>query len=248
MSNDVLIALPTYDEAENVEPMIRELRACDAKTHILVVDDDSPDGTGRIADRLASEISGVTVVHRARKSGLGSAHQRAMDIAVERGYRVLVTMDVDFTHRPEDVARLVSALDEGGLDLAVGSRYLKHGIDTWPLWRRAISRTAHLATRLCLGIRHDATNAFRAFRVDALRRVAYRDVKGDGYSFMFELVFACTRAGLAIGEVPVDMPFRRAGESKISRREVAKALVALFRLTLSRLSPGRRPRPVTEAS
>jgi dolichol-phosphate mannosyltransferase len=242
---DVLIALPTYDEAENLESMVRQLRAQDADTHILVIDDDSPDGTGRVADRLASEVSGVEVIHRPRKSGLGSAHRRAMDFAVAERYRVLVTMDVDFTHRPEDVARLVATLDRDGLDVVIGSRYLDpRGIESWPMWRQVISRTAHLATVGMLGIEQDATNAFRAFRVEALPRVAYRDVKSDGYSFMFELAFACRRAGLRIGELAVEMSFRQAGHSKISRTEIIKALVALGQLTIVRISdavgPGSR--------
>lgn len=232
----ILIALPTYNEARNLRALVERLRAEVPAAHLLVVDDASPDGTGAIADELAASIPELKVRHRSGKLGLGTAHVLAMDAAVEGGYRLLVTMDCDFTHKPEDVRRLIAVTDETGADLVIGSRYAHpNGIATWSIWRRAVTRTAHLLTRVLLGIPHDATNAFRVFQVEALRRVPYAAVHGDGYSFMFEMVFACMAAGLRVVEVPVELPIRQAGESKISRAEILKAIAALFRLSGARL-------------
>jgi dolichol-phosphate mannosyltransferase len=134
---------------------------------------------------------------------------------------------------------MLRALEASGADIAIGSRYAgDSGIADWPLWRQAISRTAHIATQVALGIPYDATNALRAYRADALRRVPYRSIRGEGYSFMFEMIWLCARQGLRIVEVPVVMPFRTLGVSKISRREVARAVSALGRLTLQRLRAG----------
>lgn len=235
-SNHTLILLPTYNEAGNLACLVRDLRDLNAHWQILIVDDASPDGTGAIADALAREISYVEVMHRKGKLGLGSAHQCAMDKAIAAGCQVLVTMDVDYTHRPEDVGRLLYALENGPLDVVVGSRYGSvNGIRAWPLWRRVISRSAHLSTKYLLGIPVDATSAFRAYRVDALARTPYREVRGDGYAFMFEMLMACMRCGLKVGDVGVEMPFRNEGESKISRAEIFRGLTTLARLTLKRI-------------
>lgn len=235
LPGEVLIVLPTYNEAKNLGRLVSELRRLQPEADLLVIDDGSPDGTGRVADELAADHPCLQVVHRPGKLGLGSAHVLGMDRAVEGNYRVLVTMDCDFTHRPEDVEKLLARLRAGGVDLVIGTRYAhRAGIESWPLWRKAITRTAHLLTTQLLDIRFDATNAFRAFDAGALRRVAYRDVRGDGYSFMFEMVYACITSGLRIEEVPVIMPIRQAGQSKISRKEIVKAVVALGRLAYAR--------------
>jgi glycosyltransferase involved in cell wall biosynthesis len=235
----LLIFLPTYNEARNLRELVAALRRFRPEAHLLILDDASPDGTGAIADELARSLLDVAVIHRSGKLGLGSAHIQGMDHAVAGGYDVLVTMDCDFTHRPEDVGLLVGALASRRLDLVIGSRY-RHpeGIKDWPMWRRAITRTAHLLTRTLLGIRYDATNAFRAYDVATLRRVPYREIRANGYSFMFEMVLACVVAGLRIDEVPVQLPIRQSGESKISRAEVAKAIWSLGRLSLAR-APAR---------
>jgi dolichol-phosphate mannosyltransferase len=233
----VLIFLPTYNEARNLGELVGALRRYQPDAQLLILDDASPDGTGEIADELARTLPRIEVIHRTGKLGLGSAHVMGMDRAIAGGYDVLVTMDCDFTHRPEDVGLLVEALAARRLELVIGSRY-QHpdGVRDWLIWRRAITRTAHLLTRTLLGIRYDATNAFRAYDVRALGRVPYREIRADGYSFMFEMVFACVAAGLRIDEVPVQLPIRQSGESKISRAEVAKAIVSLGRLSLARFA------------
>jgi dolichol-phosphate mannosyltransferase len=231
LASTTLVVLPTYNEAANLARLVDELRRTDAALDLLIVDDESPDGTGRIADELAARLPRVEVVHRAGKLGLGSAHILGMRRADEGGYRILVTMDCDYTHLPRDVPRVVAALDERQADVAVGSRYVDPAsMHDWPLPRRLITRAAHLCTRRLLGIPGDATSGFRAYRVAALRRVPYAQVRGDGYSFIFELLFVCLRAGLVVVEVPVRTPIRQAGESKISRLEIARAVATLLRL------------------
>jgi dolichol-phosphate mannosyltransferase len=240
--------LPTYNEVSNLPRLVGDLRRLYPDAHLLIVDDNSPDGTGPAADELErTHPAHVRVIHRAGKLGLGSAHVLGMDHAVEHGYRTFVTMDCDYTHRPEDVGLLVKALNERQLDLVIGSRYEHpNGIADWTLLRRAITRTAHLLTRSLLGFRYDATNAFRAYRTAALQRVDYRGIRSDGYSFMFEMVHRCVGAGFGIGEIPVQLSLRQAGESKISRAEIGKAIVALGRLSAARAAArfgGHGPAP-----
>lgn len=231
MSRSTLVVLPTYNEAASLARLVEELRACDPALDLLIVDDASPDGTGGIADELCTRLPRIEVVHRPGKLGLGSAHILGMQRADFGGYDAVVTMDCDYTHLPRDVGRLLAALDEQDADVVVGSRYVDlASMADWPLARRMITRTAHFCTRRLLGIPGDATSGFRAYRVQALRRVPYAQVRGDGYSFIFELLFTCLRAGLRVVEVPVRTPIRQAGESKISRLEIARAVTTLVRL------------------
>ena len=235
MRGGTLIVLPTYCEARNIGRLLRDLARLQPDADLLVVDDGSPDGTGAVAEEAARELPRVTVLQRGGKLGLGTAHVAGMDRALAGPYDVLVTMDCDYTHRPEDVSRLVAALRERGADLVIGSRYEDaSSIRDWPLWRRGVTRTAHFLTQHLLGMPFDATNAFRAYRTTALARVPYKSIRGDGYSFMFEMVYACVGAGLVIEQVSVELPLRQAGESKISRVEIARAIVALGRLTSAR--------------
>lgn len=229
-----LIVIPTYNEAQNVERLVREIRQID-DSDILVVDDNSPDGTGEIADALARQEPGVSVMHRPGKLGLGSAHIRGMERAAQQGYATVLTMDCDFTHPPEYIPKLRRALFERGADLVVGSRYLREdGIADWALWRRAVTRTADILTSVLLGLRFDATNALRIYRVAALDLEEIRAIRADGYSFMFEVLFDCQRNGMKIEQIPVHLPLREAGKSKISRIEVLKAIRGLLRLSLVR--------------
>jgi glycosyltransferase involved in cell wall biosynthesis len=235
MSNETLIVLPTYNEAGNIGRLIADLRRADPLTHLLVIDDNSPDGTGRIADEAAATTPGVKVVHRSGKLGLGTAHVLGIDHAIAGGYQTLVTMDCDYTHNPADVPRVIAALAAEQADVAVGSRYAhQDGVPDWPLWRKVVTRTAHVCTKYMLGIPADATSAFRAYRVSSLARVPYREIKGDGYSFIFELLFSCMMADLVVAEVPCQFPIRQAGKSKISRIEVLRAIKALGRLSATR--------------
>jgi dolichol-phosphate mannosyltransferase len=232
-----LILLPTYNEAANIARLVGDLRQVCPDADLLIVDDNSPDGTGAVADELAGRVPQLKVVHRAGKLGLGSAHILGLDRAVEAGYDIVVTMDCDYTHKPEDVPKLLAALAAEHADVAAGSRYgHPDGVSDWPLWRQAITRTAHFCTKHLLGIPHDATSAFRAYRTSALAQVPYRQIRGDGYSFIFEMIFNCIRSGLRIAEVPMEMPIRQAGQSKICRMEVLRALLALSRLASARVN------------
>ena len=236
MSRQLLIVLPTYNEARNIVRLIGDLRRLQPQADILVIDDGSPDGTGQAVLDATKPGDPIELIQRGSKQGLGTAHVLGMDRAVAGGYETLVTMDCDYTHRPEDIARLLDVLHNSAVDIAVGSRYgHPEGIADWPVWRRAITQVAHQCTKHLLGIPMDATSAFRAFRVTALKRVRYGEVRGDGYSFMFEMLFAALAAGLNVTAVPCQMPIRQAGESKISRAEVVKAVGALARLSLLRL-------------
>lgn len=239
-----LIVLPTYNEAKNIAQLVGDLHRIDPDYHLLIIDDGSPDGTGPIADGLVrANPERVSVVHRAGKQGLGSAHILGLDRGLEGNFDVIVTMDCDYTHQPKDVPRLLRALDEQVGDLAAGSRYGDaEGLSDWPLWRQAISRTAHFCTEHLLGVPFDATSAFRAYRAGALQQVPYRSIRGDGYSFIFEMIYTCMREGLRIVSVPMKMPIRQAGESKISRIEVFRAIAALGRLSGARLSAQLRLR------
>lgn len=235
------MVLPTYDEAGNLERLLRELRSLYPHARLMVIDDASPDGTGAVAERVAAELPGIEVVHRGGKLGLGSAHILGLDRAVELGCRYVATMDCDFTHRPLDLRLLLARIEERHADLAVGSRYVDAAsMADWPLSRRVITRTAHTLTRHLLGIPGDATSGFRLYRTAALQRVPYRNVRSDGYSFIFELLFACLREGLVVVEVPVLTPIRQAGESKISRLEILRAVETLLRLAARRLAGARR--------
>ena len=230
----VSIVVPTYNEAQNVERLVREIRRVD-DSDILVVDDNSPDRTGEIADDLARQVPGVSVMHRPGKLGLGSAHIRGMERAAEQGYATVLTMDCDFTHPPEYIPKLRQTLFEREADLVVGSRYLrKNGIADWALWRRAVTRTADVLTSILLGLHFDATNALRIYRVAALNLEEIRAIRADGYSFMFEVLFDCQRNGMKIEQIPVHLPLREAGKSKISKVEILKAIRGLLRLSVVR--------------
>lgn len=235
-SHETIILLPTYNEAGNLAQLISDLRTQNREWSFLVVDDNSPDGTGKLADELAELDPKIEVLHRASKLGLGTAHQYAMQYAIDKGYQSLLTMDVDFTHRPEDVQPLLDALAKQDLDLVVGSRYVSSdSIRSWPIWRQLISRTAYMSTRYLLGIPVDATSAFRAYRVDALNRIPFQAIKGDGYSFMFEMIMLCIQCGLKIDHVGVEMPCRNQGKSKISHIEIFNGLTALAKLSIQRI-------------
>ena len=193
---------------------------------MIVVDDNSPDGTGEIADSLAAEMPRLQVIHRPGKSGLGPAYTAGFDRALADGAEVVVEMDADFSHSPADLPRLIEAV-ESGADLAIGSRYVPGG-DTpdWPFIRRFVSRAGNIYSRAMLGIPiRDATAGFRAFRAPALASLPYRQARASGYGFQVEMAYQVHRIGHRIAEVPITFGDRRRGTSKMSYRIVAEALV-----------------------
>jgi len=230
-----LVVIPTYNEKGNVEAIIRAVHDyldCD----ILIVDDGSPDGTGAIADRIASEDPRVHVLHRQGKQGLGTAYIAGFRFAIDKGYERVCEMDADFSHAPWDLPRLVYA--SGDAELVIGSRYVKGGCTVgWDFRRRMLSRGANLYARMMLssGVR-DNTAGFRCFHVAALAKLDLDAVHAQGYAFQIEMAFRMKRKGFAVREVPIHFVDRRVGQSKMDGKIAREALLLVPRLR------GRVPR------
>ncbi|WP_368733148.1 polyprenol monophosphomannose synthase [Streptomyces alkaliphilus] len=220
----VLVVIPTYNEAANLPPLVERLRRVVPQADVLVVDDDSPDGTGRVADRLAAADPAVHVLHRAGKDGLGAAYLDGFRWGLERSYRALVQMDGDGSHLPEQLPRLLTAL--GRADLVIGSRWVPGGrIVHWPRRRQLLSRGGSGYSRLLLDLPlRDVTSGYRALRRSALTPELMADVAARGYCFQVDLAHRAVRAGLRVVEVPITFVERTAGDSKMSREIVAEAL------------------------
>jgi dolichol-phosphate mannosyltransferase len=220
-----LICLPTYNEKENLEPMVRALRELDLEDlHVLVIDDNSPDGTGEIADRLAQSDDRVHVLHRERKQGLGPAYLAGFRWGLGAGAERIFEMDCDFSHDPKDVPRLAAATEEA--HLALGSRYVPGGgTRNWGLLRRFISRGGSLYAQvlLQLGIR-DLTGGFKCYRREVLERIDLDAIKSLGYAFQIETTYRALRAGFRVVEVPIMFIDREVGGSKMSRAIVVEAV------------------------
>jgi dolichol-phosphate mannosyltransferase len=222
----VLVMLPTYNEIENVETVLRRVRAALPDADVLVIDDGSPDGTADRAEKLGADVGGVDVLRRAQKSGLGSAYRAGFRIGLARGYDVMIEMDADLSHDPAVLPELVAAI-EGGADLAIGSRYVPGGsIPDWTQLRRAISRGGGLYARFMLGLSvQDATAGFRAYHRDNLSRIDLDHVRADGYGFQVEMTYLTERNGGRIVEVPITFRDRSLGHSKMSSRIVVEAFL-----------------------
>jgi dolichol-phosphate mannosyltransferase len=231
------VVLPTYDEADNVGPITAAILLALPEAHILVVDDDSPDGTGRIADELAAHDPRIRVRHRAAKQGLGRAYLDGFAIALESGASVVVQMDADFSHDPGVLPALIAPIDEGSADLVIGSRYTEGGgVVDWGLGRRLISRGGSLFARTVLGLGlNDLTGGFKAWRSSTLAAVPFDGVHAGGYVFQIEMTFRASRLGARIREIPITFRDRRVGQSKMSRRIVVEALVVVVQLRLEDL-------------
>ncbi len=232
--NKTLIFTATYNESDNITSLCTRILELDVGYDMLVLDDNSPDGTGKILEELAAKNSRLTVIHRPGKMGLGSAHETAMEYAETRHYETLLTLDADYSHNPDDIPRLVAALD--GADFVTGSRYMKGGSCNYSGYRRVISILANWGARRLLGIQlHEMTTSFRAFRVDFLRQVDIGAIKSNGYSFFMEIVFRLSRVGARMKEVPICFADRRAGVSKIPSLEIFNGLRHLGYLAWLRL-------------
>jgi dolichol-phosphate mannosyltransferase len=221
------ICLPTYDERENLEPMLRALgEVLRPGDRVLVIDDSSPDGTGEIADRLAAELDWVDVLHRERKEGLGPAYLAGFRRALAGGAELVLEMDCDFSHDPKDVPRLVAAVEEGGADVALGSRYVRGGsVGNWGLVRRFISRGGSIYAQILIGTRiRDLTGGFKCYRREVLERIDLDGIVSRGYAFQIETTFRALRKGFRAVEVPIRFVDREAGGSKMSRSIVLEAI------------------------
>jgi dolichol-phosphate mannosyltransferase len=234
------LILPTYDEADNIEALVRaalaQLESAGVRHTILIVDDNSPDGTGRIADRLAEELAEVHVLHRASKQGLGRAYLAGFAMALENGAELILEMDSDFSHDPADLPRLIAAA--GDADLALGSRYVDGGgVANWGLVRRALSRAGSAYARILLGVPvRDLTGGFKCFNRRVLEALDLADVHADGYGFQIELTYRALRAGFAVTEVPIVFRERRVGQSKMTARIALEAVWKVPALRLRRVT------------
>ncbi|MFF7364635.1 glycosyltransferase [Streptomyces sp. NPDC008125] len=224
----VLVIIPTYNEAENIKPIVDRVRSAVPEADILVADDNSPDGTGKIVDEIAAEDAHVHALHRKGKEGLGAAYLAGFAWGAEHGYGVLVEMDADGSHQPEELPRLLTALK--GADLVLGSRWVPGGrVVNWPKSREVISRGGSLYSRLALGLDvRDVTGGYRAFRTRTLEGLGLDEVASQGYCFQVDLARRAVEAGFHVVEVPITFVDREVGDSKMSRDILVEAL---FRVT-----------------
>jgi dolichol-phosphate mannosyltransferase len=229
-----VVCLPTYNELENLEPMLRALG--DKDVRVLVIDDNSPDGTGELADRLAQELDYVDVLHRERKEGLGPAYLAGFHRALSDGAELVLEMDCDFSHDPNDVPRLLAAVEHGA-DLALGSRYVPGGgVRNWGLVRRLISEGGSLYARVLLGVKvQDLTGGFKCYRRGVLEAIDLDAVDSKGYAFQIETTYRALRAGFKVVEVPITFADREVGGSKMSKAIVAEAIWKVPGLRLAAL-------------
>lgn len=229
----VLVIIPTYDEAQNLRPITARIRTAVPDAHILVADDNSPDGTGALADELAASDDHIHVLHRAGKEGLGAAYIAGFRWGLEQGYDVLVEHDADGSHQPEYLPTMLERLKTA--DAVKGSRYVKGGSTKgWPLQRELLSRGGNLWTRLMLGLKvKDATGGFTAWRASTLRGIDLAGVEAAGYGFQVDLVWRALRNGFTVAEVPIEFIEREYGDSKMSSAIVAEAMLLTTRWGLT---------------
>jgi len=233
----VWVVLPTYDEAENIKPMAAAILATLPGATLLVVDDASPDGTGRLADALAAGDPRIRVRHRALKQGLGRAYLDGFTLALAGGATTIVQMDADFSHDPGALPDLIGPVGAGTADLVIGSRYTKGGgVVDWGLGRRVVSRGGSIFARVVLGLgQNDLTGGFKAWRAATLAALPFDGVHAGGYVFQIEMTFRADRSGARIREIPITFRDRRVGQSKMSRRIVVEALVVVVQLRAEEL-------------
>jgi len=225
----ILVMIPTYNEHENVKKMCHDISMTGIQADVLFVDDNSPDGTGAILDDLAKSVPRIRVIHRSGKLGIGSAHLDGIAWVYSHGYTHLVTMDCDFTHSPENIKDLLNYADE--YDVVVGSRHiLEDSLIGWNPWRKCITRTGHLLTTILLQMPYDATGAFRLYRLDRIPKEVFGLVTSKGYSFFFESLTILNLNKYRIKEIPIALPPRTYGHSKLMFRDMIHALI--FMLTI----------------
>lgn len=244
LSKRVLVIIPTYNELENLPLIHKRVTAACPDVHVLVVDDNSPDGTGKLADELVAADPGRThVLHRTVKNGLGAAYLEGFAWGLSRGYSVLVEMDADGSHAPEQLYRLLEAVDSGA-DLAIGSRYVHGGtVRNWPWRRLALSKTANTYSRLALGVGvHDITAGYRAYRREVLETIDLASVDSKGYCFQIEMTWRSVNSGFLVIEVPITFTEREIGVSKMSGSNIREALVKVTRWGMQGRLSSRRSR------
>ncbi|GAB4439731.1 MAG: polyprenol monophosphomannose synthase [Anaerolineae bacterium] len=235
---DIRVIVPTYNEKENIVPLVEQLLALPTGVQVIVVDDNSPDGTGALADELAAQTERVSVIHRAGKLGLGTAYIAGFKKGLAEGADRLITMDADFSHDPSYIPALVALADY--YHITIGSRYVPQGgVKNWEMRRRFLSWGANAFARTTLGLKaKDCTAGFRCYHREVLQSINLDRIFSNGYSFLVEMLFKSQRAGFTVGEIPIIFANRERGASKISQREIYKAMYTVGRLTASRFKPG----------
>ncbi|MFC7728046.1 polyprenol monophosphomannose synthase [Actinomadura keratinilytica] len=239
----VLVIVPTYNERDNIERLVGRVRKAVPSVDVLVVDDNSPDGTGEVADAMAAADDQVKVLHRTAKNGLGAAYIAGFRWALDHGYDVMVEMDADGSHQPEELPRLLGALTDA--DLVIGARWVPGGqVRNWPLRREVLSRGANTYARLMLGLPlHDSTGGYRAFRAATLEKIGLDGVDSRGYVFQIDLALRALREGLRVVEVPITFVERTHGASKMNRDIMVEAMWRITQWgTSARLRKRRPPR------
>lgn len=236
------VVLPTYDEVENLPGIAAAILAALPAATLLVVDDNSPDGTGRLADELAAANPRIRVRHRPGKAGIGRAYLDGFRIALDGGATAVLQMDADWSHDPTALPSLLRPIADGRADLVIGSRYVRGGrVLDWGLGRRLISRAGSVFARTVLRLRpHDLTGGFKAWRAATLAAIPFGGVHAGGYVFQIEMTHRASRAGARVTEVPITFQDRRVGHSKMSRRIIVEALLVVLRLRWEELRGGRR--------
>jgi len=228
---NTLLVIPTYNEAGNIERLLREIQEQGVGLDLLVIDDHSPDGTGALLETLAARMPLLRVIHREAKLGIGSAHKQGFAYAIEHGYTRVITMDADFSHDPSYLGAVLEHARSA--DVVLGSRYLKGGgLRGWSVTRRVITHTAHWLTTCVLRLPYDCTGGFRLYRVSVLRRIDWQGIRSDGYAFLIEMLYRAQRLGCSIHEIPIVISSRHSGRSKISHVEILRAVTTLVRLSL----------------
>jgi dolichol-phosphate mannosyltransferase len=238
-----IVVLPTYNERENIVALLRAVRGVVPEADVLVVDDNSPDGTAVLVEETAAEQGQIKLLRRAGKQGLGSAYRQGFSVALDEGYEVVVSMDVDFSHDPAVLPELLRVV-EAGADAVIGSRYVPGGATVdWPLHRRLLSRWGNRYTSFVLRLQvRDCTSGFRAYRADALRAIDPASTTAEGYAFLTELVRRLVRQGARVMETPIVFADRRYGESKMSGRIVVESMLRVTRWALRDTITGLRRR------
>ncbi len=243
-----LVVIPTYNERENIEALVQALLSLPLPIEVVVVDDHSPDGTGELVKAMADRDPRVHGIHRPAKLGLGTAYVAGFRFGLACGYERILTMDADFSHDPAHVPALIERSREA--DMVIGSRYVPGGevVDS-PWHRRLLSRGANRLARTLLGLApRDVTAGFRCYRPQALEAIAPETIRAEGYAFLIEITYRVQRAGFRIAEVPIRFRDRRYGRSKVSRREIGRALWTVLRLSLDRAGAPRMRDPDSPSS
>jgi dolichol-phosphate mannosyltransferase len=227
-----LILIPTYNEIENSERLCREILILKlSQTDILFVDDNSPDGTGELLEKISKNNRKVKVIHRSGKKGIGSAHLEGINWAYKHGYRELITMDCDFTHSPSYIPKIINTSDN--YDIVVGSRYLeKKSLVGWNFYRKVLTLAGHMTTKLLLGMKYDASGAFRLYRLDRIPRKIFKLVDSKGYSFFLESLYILNLNGFKISEFPIKLPARTYGSSKMKPADIFTSVNRIISLYL----------------